>query len=193
MFGQGTVQKGGLKEEIQCYLVVSSAKTFADASTHCKLKEANLASVHGKIKMKFLDRYLTSKNYWIGLNDRKKENTFVWTDGTKVNYQNWGKKQPDNYKNEDCVELDRKALGYVFNDNKCTQKNTIRLQNERYVFDAPKRLFTTKLIDKLRNKNEDETKTQMTQSFNQYSKNDLEPKYPKSIHSCLRPVFVLIL
>ena len=71
--------------------------------------------------MKFLDRYLKSKSYWIGLNDRKKENAFAWTDGTKVDYTNWGKNQPDNFKNEDCVELDKKAMGYVFNDNKCTK------------------------------------------------------------------------
>ena len=105
----------------QCYLVVSAAKTFAAASRYCKEKGANLASVHGKVEMKFLDRYLKSKSYWIGLNDRKKENAFAWTDGTKVDYTKWGKSQPDNFKNEDCVELDKKAMGYVFNDNKCTK------------------------------------------------------------------------
>ena len=42
------------------------------------------------------------------------------------------------------------------------------------------------LLERLRNENKDKTKTQMKQSFNQYSEN--ETKYPKSIQSC---VFVL--
>ena len=47
------------------------------------------------------------------------------------------------------------------------------------------------LIERLRNENVDKAKTQMTESFNQYSENETKiwaPKYPKSIQSC---VFVL--
>ena len=92
--------------------------------------------------MKFLDRYLKSKSYWIGLNDREKENAFAWTDGTKVDYTNWGKDEPNNRENEDCVELDRKAMGYIFNDNKCTKLSPFVCKMKGMFFDTPK-LYNT--------------------------------------------------
>ena len=34
--------------------------------------------------------------FWIGGSDVMLEGTFVWEDGSRVNYTNWGKNQPDN-------------------------------------------------------------------------------------------------
>ena len=34
---------------------------------------------------------------WIGFNDLESEGTFVWVDGTPVDYVNWQQTQPDNY------------------------------------------------------------------------------------------------
>ena len=45
--------------------------------------------------------------------------------------------------------------------------------------------FVTSLIERLRNENEDKTKTQITQSFNQNETKIWRPKYPKSIQSCV--------
>ena len=57
-----------------------------------------------------------------------------------------------------------------------------------------------KLIEKLRNENEDKTKTQMTQSFNQYSENETEiwrqnilNQLNRVSSSCLRSHFVISL
>ena len=56
-------------------------------------------------------------------------------------------------------------------------------------------LLPFRSIERLQNENEDKTKTQMTQSFNQYSEN--ETKFGAKISQinsivCLRLVFVLI-
>ncbi|CAH1244087.1 COL6A5 [Branchiostoma lanceolatum] len=43
--------------------------------------------------------------YWIGLHDRHREGYYEWIDGTPLgSFTLWGDGQPDNYKDEDCVE-----------------------------------------------------------------------------------------
>ncbi|KAJ7393784.1 chromatin-modulating protein mrc1 [Desmophyllum pertusum] len=60
---------------------------------------------------------------WIGLNDRLKEDQFVWSDGTPFNssrsYSNWRNKEPNNKGNEDCVGL----YFNLWNDNSCSGTN----------------------------------------------------------------------
>ena len=57
-----------------------------------------------------------------------------------------------------------------------------------------------RIIERLRNENEDKTKTQMTQSFNQYSENEIKiwrqnilNQFNRVSSSCLRPHFVISL
>ena len=63
-----------------------------------------------------------NQRYWIGLNDRRSESQFVWSDGTSYNasvYSNWHLGQPDDYgAGEDCVEL----RGSRWNDFGCKYK-----------------------------------------------------------------------
>ena len=46
---------------------------------------------------------------WIGLNDNVEEGTFVWSDGTKVTYEDWmnenGDPEPNGGKRENCVVI----------------------------------------------------------------------------------------
>ena len=56
---------------------------------------------------------------WIGLNDRLKEGQYVWSDGTTFNssvFNNWANGQPDNHRNEDCVE----TMHGKWNDQSCS-------------------------------------------------------------------------
>ena len=54
-----------------------------------------------------------NKDIWVGLSDRKKENVFLWEDGTPLtsSWNYWaqgdqpGQQQPNNFKNQDCVSL----------------------------------------------------------------------------------------
>lgn len=70
---------------------------------------------------------LFSDEYWIGLNDRDAEDTFLWVDGScardsgaDVAYTNWVADAPDNSGEEDCVELDRGYAGQ-WQDVPCSQ------------------------------------------------------------------------
>ena len=69
-----------------------------------------------------------SKNsaIWIGLNDRAKEGTWLWSDGThidedKFTYTNWNGNEPNNQGDEDCIE---QLTNFKWNDKKC--KSTTR-------------------------------------------------------------------
>ncbi|HJL19280.1 MAG TPA: C-type lectin domain-containing protein [Sandaracinaceae bacterium LLY-WYZ-13_1] len=64
------------------------------------------------------------QDWWIGLNDRGAEGTFVWADGTALGagYAGWNTDQPDDGgaagSSEDCVELNHPAGG-AWNDLSC--------------------------------------------------------------------------
>ena len=59
---------------------------------------------------------------WLGFNDLDRENEFVDIEGTAMEYANWFQAQPDNYENEDCVEM---FWTGSWNDYKCSENKTI--------------------------------------------------------------------
>ena len=64
--------------------------------------------------------------FWIGLNDIKKENKFVWSDGTTSTYRKWIPPEPNNHNgNEDCVELAKTGwpvhTKVIWNDVACSK------------------------------------------------------------------------
>ena len=63
--------------------------------------------------------YLENTNLGFGLNDQDHEGQFVNTDGCPQNFLMWQDRQPDNYANEDCVQLSSRS---GWNDISCTQR-----------------------------------------------------------------------
>lgn len=61
-------------------------------------------------------------NWWIGLDDLAEEGTFVWTDGTPLDYTRWASGEPNDSNGEDCVHLTAWAGG-AWNDLACDRKN----------------------------------------------------------------------
>ena len=53
---------------------------------------------------------------WLGLNDIAEEGVWVWSDGSPVTLTKFGHGQPDNFWNEDCVEMNPKGF---LNDQSC--------------------------------------------------------------------------
>lgn len=63
--------------------------------------------------------------FWIGLNDRAVEGSFVWTDGTPLSYLNWSPGEPNNVGDEDAVELQQNGQ---WNDRAETTPRTALLE-----------------------------------------------------------------
>ena len=115
------------------------AKSWLDAEKACMSHNSGteLVSISAGAEQDFLLKYLKDMRIpqiWIGLNDRKQEGTYVWTDKSSLTYKNWAPKQPSNgffgtY--ADCARMDadnqngtwsmamcRNKFGYV-----CKRKN----------------------------------------------------------------------
>ena len=66
--------------------------------------------------------YRKIKGTYIGLSDRKKEGTYVWSDGTSFNFAKWTKGEPNNRGgNEDCIHTNW-GHGSSWNDVPCSYK-----------------------------------------------------------------------
>ncbi|XP_072169955.1 alpha-N-acetylgalactosamine-specific lectin-like [Diadema setosum] len=92
-----------------CYRMFGAGKTWTAARDHCLNHGGNLASVHSEGENNFLYELWRSSvptptsGFWFGLNDIDSEGTFVWSDGSPVDYTKWIPGQPTNYGgNEDC-------------------------------------------------------------------------------------------
>ncbi|XP_067686863.1 macrophage mannose receptor 1-like [Haliotis asinina] len=97
-------------------------KTWSEALVYCQGLGGSLVSIHSKDEENFLLtnllRWYYNANFWVGLSDRSKENSFVWTDGTPFDYANWYLGEPNNSgDNEDCVEFNQ--VTKQWNDNSC--------------------------------------------------------------------------
>ncbi|XP_078355560.1 uncharacterized protein LOC144640230 [Oculina patagonica] len=94
--------------------------SWENARSVCLGFEGDLVSIKNKREMEFIENLTSNTNMWIGLNDRLREDQFVWSDGTPFNssvYKNWNGGEPNNDKgNEDCVEL----RGSGWNDVDCS-------------------------------------------------------------------------
>ena len=97
---------------------------WENARRVCLNYGGDLVSVQNKSEMDFIYSKSSKawrEHYWIGLNDRRNESQFVWSDGTSFNrsvYNNWGTGEPNDRGGEDCVEL------YLtrWNDDSCKKE-----------------------------------------------------------------------
>ncbi|GFO14235.1 Brevican core protein, partial [Plakobranchus ocellatus] len=89
--------------ELACYRWSETKKTFADAEADCATYNGTLATAKNAEEKDFVESLRGTDWIWIGLNDIRTENNFVWSDGTPTLWSNWRSGQPDNWRNEDCV------------------------------------------------------------------------------------------
>ena len=65
----------------------------------------HLASIDSKAENQYLADRVIASTAMIGLTDVNREGRFEWDDGSPVNYTNWYTMQPNDYENQDIVEL----------------------------------------------------------------------------------------
>lgn len=116
----GTTFKG------HTYVFCERDSTWDEARTACGFMGRELVVVNDADENTFLRTVIAVKgaNDWhIGLNDRGKEDSFVWVDGSKSSYRNWHKDEPNNgfwlWENEDCVTTYKDG---TWNDVDCGRK-----------------------------------------------------------------------
>nr|XP_046272979.1 lactose-binding lectin l-2-like [Scatophagus argus] len=113
----------------RCYKYVSSHLNWADAELHCVSEGANLVSIHSQEEQTFVKDLV--KNFdpnegwtWIGLSDTHKEGSWMWSDGSAVDFTFWAPQEPNNQGgNENCAHLNF-GSDFKWNDRPCDSTYT---------------------------------------------------------------------
>ncbi|XP_070535739.1 macrophage mannose receptor 1-like [Ptychodera flava] len=73
----------------------------------CRNAGGDLATIHNQALQAFLTSLLWTidDSVWIGLSDGSIKGTNKWTDGSPVDYTNWGSGQPRYFTSKTCVEV----------------------------------------------------------------------------------------
>ncbi|XP_023933559.1 macrophage mannose receptor 1-like [Lingula anatina] len=107
-----------------CYKRVFGRQTWFQAWELCKNLGGDLASFHSQRQMNEaadVPQYASGyrDNFWIGLHKPTKNSSYVWTDGSALDYTNWDEGEPNDHNGlESCVELNRGQRG-LWNDANC--------------------------------------------------------------------------
>ncbi|XP_052701321.1 macrophage mannose receptor 1-like [Crassostrea angulata] len=103
-----------------CFKVFENS-TWTNARAYCRGIGADLASIHSEAELNDLQSKIRKSGdmYWVGLNDREKEEYWVWSDGTPVVYAPWMDNRIVNLNaNEHCVVF--RYIDGSFDDLSCT-------------------------------------------------------------------------
>uniref|UniRef100_A0A669B8V2 Mannose receptor, C type 1b n=1 Tax=Oreochromis niloticus TaxID=8128 RepID=A0A669B8V2_ORENI len=89
------------------YLYRNETKKWSDAQKACRKEGGDLVSIRNVEDQSFIISqlgYASTDELWIGLNDRKRERLFVWSDHSPVSYTSWDSREPTvTSEQQDCV------------------------------------------------------------------------------------------
>ena len=71
-------------------------------------------------------------NVWVGLNDRRVENTWVWQSGLNSTYVNWGTGEPDGGVGENCVAMNA-GTSWLWSDTGCDEYHKVVCEKMAYI------------------------------------------------------------
>ncbi|XP_078661578.1 uncharacterized protein LOC144905700 [Branchiostoma floridae x Branchiostoma belcheri] len=111
------------------YHVFAQAQTNAQAQETCRSIRGNLADIKTMDLQKFIEGLIRSvdpsKDYWMGLNDKKVERVWTWSDGTPISgcdFSYWAPGEPnDGGGNQDCGQL-WSNVGFKWDDDSCDRR-----------------------------------------------------------------------
>ena len=86
--------------ENSCYKFVDESKDWISAENDCVDSGAHLASIHSDGEVQFMSSHFT-KTSWIGL--EWTGNTYNWSDGSGLGFENWNSGEPNNPGTENCT------------------------------------------------------------------------------------------
>nr|XP_046236153.1 galactose-specific lectin nattectin [Scatophagus argus] len=77
-----------------CFMFIDSEKTWIEAEGYCLFEGGNLASIHSQEENHFIQALTRGDTHdfpetWIGGHDAIHQCFWMWTDGSKFDYDNW--------------------------------------------------------------------------------------------------------
>ena len=102
-----------------CYFTSSACAAWLTAASNCSAMGSSLVTVHNHEENVYIQHRHHGERSWIGLNDRSVEGSFVWINTELSGFRVWAPKQPNNFKNEDCVHTLGAKHDYEWNDVPC--------------------------------------------------------------------------
>ncbi|XP_052286827.1 lymphocyte antigen 75-like isoform X2 [Dreissena polymorpha] len=114
-----------------CYELVTVNKSWSSAESDCKSRGGHLVHIANDEQQNTIYqvvRQYHDENVWIGLNDKIREEHFVWSSGDPVNYTHWypGRIASTHQSDEDCVAI-WIAHGGQWEDVLCSGSQAINL------------------------------------------------------------------
>uniref|UniRef100_A0A7N5ZZC2 Mannose receptor, C type 1b n=1 Tax=Anabas testudineus TaxID=64144 RepID=A0A7N5ZZC2_ANATE len=108
-----------------CFYLIRTSKTWSDAQKACRKEHGDLVSIRNVEDQSFVISQLGYgiDELWIGLNDRKTEGLFDWSDQTTtVSFTSWESGNPDVLNDvEDCVLIRGENGNWA--DRSCNEKH----------------------------------------------------------------------
>lgn len=98
---------GWTKYGHRCFFFNSTVASWADAEKCCLIMGAHLTSVRNINEYREIQRLTGKKESWIGGTDASEEGEWLWSDGTCFTFKKWCFREPNNDRNQDCLQINR--------------------------------------------------------------------------------------
>lgn len=105
-----------------CLVHVFAPSTYDQAKAGCAAMSARLAVLSTAAVDSFAENFVGTRDTLIGLSDRAAEGTFVWDDGSALQFANWHLGEPndgDDTYDEDCTIIAGSRTGKQWDDRPC--------------------------------------------------------------------------
>ncbi|KAM9845227.1 macrophage mannose receptor 1b [Aulostomus maculatus] len=124
-FEQGFCASPWIPYNGHCFHLQRTAKTWNNAKAECRKEGGELVSIRNVEDQSFVISQLgygTNDELWIGLNDRKTEGFFEWSDQTTVSFTSWLYGSPSVFETDkDCVLIKGELGNWA--DSPCDDKH----------------------------------------------------------------------